>query len=107
MFHLPRTKTLWLGLIWLSTFEVGSAYEFLRNRDLNARNFFAPPGPNKPEFTRNQYGTSAGAPILKDKLFFFLNFEGDRERQNTIANLQVYSAAHKAGNFPSTPGASM
>src|ERR1700719_1102195 len=40
----------------------GTFFEFLRNEDLNARNYFAPPGP-KPEFRRNQYGLAVGGPI--------------------------------------------
>jgi Carboxypeptidase regulatory-like domain len=53
----------------------GSAYEFLRNNDLDSRNFFdvhsSPPG-----FQRNQFGVSLGGPIQKDKTFFFTNYEG-------------------------------
>ena len=55
----------------------GSAYEFLRNNDLDARNFFdvgaAPP------FQRNQFGASLGGPIQRDKTFFFANYEGLRQ----------------------------
>jgi hypothetical protein len=57
----------------------GSAFEFLRNDKLDARNFFdqtigAPP------FKRNQFGGSLGAPIKKDKAFLFGNYEGFRHR---------------------------
>src|SRR5271154_2528281 len=48
----------------------GTLFEFLRNEDLNARNYFAPAGP-KPEFRRNQYGFTVGGPIWKNKTFFF------------------------------------
>jgi hypothetical protein len=55
----------------------GSAYEFLRNNDLDSRNYFdvgsAPP------FQRNQFGVSLGGPIVKDKTFFFMNYEGFRQ----------------------------
>ena len=54
----------------------GSLFEFLRNSDLDARNFND--GPAVPEFRRNQYGGTIGGPIKKDKLFFFLNYEGIR-----------------------------
>ena len=57
----------------------GSAYEFLRNSDLDARNFFDIP--TKPAFKRNQFGASIGGPIRKDKTFFFGNYEGLRQRQ--------------------------
>jgi hypothetical protein len=51
----------------------GSAYEFLRNSALDARNFFD--GSTKPPFRQNQFGGSLGGPIKKDKLFFFVNDE--------------------------------
>jgi hypothetical protein len=56
----------------------GSAYEFFRNDHLDARNFFDPA--DKPAFTRNQFGATAGGPIQKDKMFFFLGYEGLHER---------------------------
>jgi Carboxypeptidase regulatory-like domain len=52
----------------------GSAYEYLRNSALDARNFFD--GPEIPEFRRNNFGGSVGGPIKKDKAFFFVNYEG-------------------------------
>lgn len=52
----------------------GSLYEFLRNNDLDARNFFD--GASTPGFQRNQFGASLGGPIEKDKTFLFGNFEG-------------------------------
>jgi len=59
----------------------GSLYEFLRNRKLNARNFFASPTASKPQFTRNQFGASTGGPIVRNKFFFFANYEGNRNRR--------------------------
>src|SRR5579875_1043348 len=52
----------------------GSIYEFLRNNDLDARNFFD--GASTPGFERNQFGASLGGPIRRDKSFLFANFEG-------------------------------
>ncbi len=52
----------------------GSLYEFLRNNDLDARNFFD--GSSVPGFQRNQFGAALGGPIQKDKTFAFANFEG-------------------------------
>ena len=66
----------------------GALYEFLRNTDLNANGFFKPTQVGssgitvpfkKPTFNRNQYGMNLGGPILKDKLFFFLDYEGFRQ----------------------------
>jgi len=52
----------------------GSLYEFLRNNDMDARNFFDPN--SAPGFQRNQFGVSLGGPVQKDKTFVFGNFEG-------------------------------
>jgi hypothetical protein len=61
----------------------GTVYEFLRNSALDARNFFdasqGPGFPAKPPFKRNQFGASAGGPLIKDKTFIFGDFEGDRQ----------------------------
>jgi hypothetical protein len=55
----------------------GSAYDFLRNSDLDARGFFDLKSP--PPFRRNQFGGSVGGPIKKDKVFYFFNYEGIRQ----------------------------
>src|SRR5579872_486433 len=55
----------------------GSAFDFLRNSSLDARNFFDLKAP--PAFRKNQYGGSVGGPIKKDKLFFFVTYEGIRQ----------------------------
>jgi hypothetical protein len=55
----------------------GTAFEFLRNSDLDARNFFD--GASPPPFRRNQFGGAIGGPIKKDKAFFFFNYEGLRQ----------------------------
>ncbi|HEX3571973.1 MAG TPA: TonB-dependent receptor [Acidobacteriaceae bacterium] len=55
----------------------GSAFEYLRNEALNARNYFASAAPaRKPEYRRNLYGATLGAPILHDRLFFFCDYQG-------------------------------
>jgi hypothetical protein len=54
----------------------GTAYDFLRNSALDARNFF---DGAKPPFRRNQFGGSIGGPIRKDRTFFFANYEGIRQ----------------------------
>ena len=53
----------------------GSVYEFLRNQRFDAKNFFDPPGPIIP-FNRNIFGYSVGAPVVKDRTFFFTSYEG-------------------------------
>src|SRR4029077_10712750 len=58
----------------------GSAYEFLRNNDLDSRGYFDVNSNGKPSspppYRRNQFGGSLGGPVKKDKLFFFVNYEG-------------------------------
>lgn len=77
----------------------GSAFEFIRNGDLNARNFFAAlPDPLK----RNQFGGSFGGPILRNKLFFFGSYQGTQSRDVTQANsATVPTAAELSGDFSS------
>ena len=53
----------------------GSLFEFFRNEDLNARNFFATTGP-RPEYRRNLYGATLGGPVVHDHLFFFGDYQG-------------------------------
>ena len=77
----------------------GTAYDFLRNRCAQRSQLFASPTANKPEFTRNQFGASVGGPMLRDRLFAFLNYEGDRERQNQIATTQVFTRCAKSGRL--------
>jgi hypothetical protein len=81
----------------------GTAYDFLRNAELNARNALDETG-SKPEFTRNQFGGSIGGPFAKNKLFFFVNYEGYRQRQYAIDSTNVYTAAQKLGDFSSQLG---
>jgi hypothetical protein len=56
----------------------GNAYEFFRNRVLNARGYF---DTTKPQFNQNQFGGTLGGPIKKDRTFFFTSYEGRRIRQ--------------------------
>jgi hypothetical protein len=57
----------------------GSVYHFFRNEDLNARNYFATTG-RKPEYRRNVYGGTVGAPVLHNKLFVFADYQGIKQR---------------------------
>ncbi len=75
----------------------GSAYEFLRNSALDARNFFdATQSP--PPFRRNQFGADAGGPIIHDKTFIFGDYEGIRQSLTTTQLNVVPSAAARSGN---------
>ena len=81
----------------------GAAYDYLRNRDFDARNYFDPSSvsADRPEYIRNQFGANLGFPIHKNMLFGFLAYEGLRLAQaNNIASL-VPSGFQKQGNFSS------
>jgi hypothetical protein len=81
----------------------GSAFDFLRNGDLNARNFFAA---SADQLKRNQFGGSFGGPIVKNKLFFFGSYQGTQLRNVTQANAAtVPTAAERDGDFSSIPRA--
>jgi outer membrane receptor protein involved in Fe transport len=73
----------------------GSAYEFFRNSDLDARGFFDAGSP--PAFRRDQFGGCVGGPIKKDKVFFFTNYEGIRQVLDTTYVNFVPSAAVQQG----------
>jgi hypothetical protein len=77
----------------------GSAFEFHRNAALDARNFFAPANEPKPKYLRNQFGGSIGGPIIKDKTFFFADYEGTRSREGITRLSNVPTALERAGNF--------
>src|SRR3954464_2410820 len=72
----------------------GSAIEYFRNDALDARNYFNPSSTPKALFHNNQFGGSLGGPIVKDKTFFYLNYEGQRERVGvvTLANVPTGTA---------------
>jgi hypothetical protein len=78
----------------------GSAYEFLRNSALDARNFFDTTS-SPPPFRRNQFGADAGGPIIKSKLFIFGDYEGIRQLLSTTTVDIVPSAAARTGNLSS------
>ena len=76
----------------------GSLYEFFRNQVVDAKNYFAGPGPN-PDYKQNQFGGSIGGPIKKGKTFFFGDYEGTRLRQGITYTSSVPTLAMRQGNF--------
>jgi hypothetical protein len=74
----------------------GDAYEFFRNNALDAKNYF---DLTRPAFHRNQFGGSLGGPIVKDKAFFFADYEGLRESKGATQTDTVLSPAARAGNL--------
>ncbi|PWT90441.1 MAG: hypothetical protein C5B55_09740 [Blastocatellia bacterium] len=88
----------------------GSAFEFLRNEALNARNLFAPStaaNPKKPVFRRNQFGGVVGGPIVKDKTFFFGDYQGTRQLIARVRISTVPTLAQRSGNFASSLGSQL
>jgi hypothetical protein len=80
----------------------GTAFDFLRNGDLNARNFFAP---QQDAIKRNQFGGTVGGPILKDKLFYFGSWQRTVLRNVTYSNQAfVPTAAERTGDFSAKSG---
>lgn len=78
----------------------GSVYEFLRNDALDANNFFSNAlGAPKPERRRNQFGGAAGGPLVRNRTFWFGDYEGLRDREGVPRVRQVPTAAEKAGLF--------
>jgi carboxypeptidase family protein len=77
----------------------GAAWEFLRNDNFNARNFFSP---RVPALVQNQFGVAAGGPVMRNKLFFFASYQGltDRREAQSVEAI-VPSAAQRGGDFTS------
>ena len=70
----------------------GSVYEFLRNSALDSNDYFTrAAGKKKPPFKRNQFGATAGAPIIKNKLFVFADYEGLRQTKGITSSSTVFS----------------
>lgn len=82
----------------------GNAFEFLRNTDLDARNYFSP---TRGAYRQNQFGGTFGGPIRHDKVFFFTDYQGTRQTQGVdTGNISVPSNADRTGNlidFTNTP----
>jgi len=75
----------------------GTAFEFLRNTDLNARNFFSV---KRPPFKLNQFGGTVGGPIKKNRTFFFFSAQDLEQRSApSTVSLTVPSAQDRTGNF--------
>ena len=72
----------------------GTAFEYFRNNALDARNFFDTSDHPKAPFHNNQFGGSLGGPIIKDKTFFFVDYEGQRESVGVVTLACVPTQAH-------------
>ncbi len=86
----------------------GSVFHFLRDEALNARNLFAPATPanqKKPVFRRNQYGFAVGGPVIKDRTFFFGDFQGTRQLIGRVLTSNAPTLAQRNGDFSANLGA--
>src|SRR5439155_3907003 len=94
----------------------GSAFWFLRNRNLDARNFFdrpkcsasSVPGScaEKPRLDRSQFGGTLGGPVRRNKTFFFGSYESLRLRQAVTREATVPSLIQRSAVFAAVPSAS-
>ncbi|MBV9267143.1 MAG: TonB-dependent receptor [Acidobacteriaceae bacterium] len=75
----------------------GFAYEYLRNRVLDARNFFD--GPDKPQLIRSQFGGGIGGPVVRDKTFLFFDYDGLRGNQGFSRLATVPTIAERSGDL--------
>jgi hypothetical protein len=77
----------------------GSAYEFLRNSFFDAKNYFDNPNQPIPELRKNQFGATIGGPIVKDRLFYFTDYEGNIQRIGQTFFGTVPTLLQRQGNF--------
>ena len=81
----------------------GTGWEFFRNDDMDAHGWTPTLGGVKPKVRFNLYGANIGGPIVKNKTFFFVNFEGDRERNGVVFQATVAPVPFQQGNFNNPP----
>jgi hypothetical protein len=81
----------------------GAGWEFFRNDDMDAHGWTPTLGGIKPKVRFNLFGANIGGPVRKDKTFFFVNYEGDRERNGVIFQATVPTLALQQGNFSNPP----
>ena len=77
----------------------GGVYEFFRNGALAGRNYFAPRDEPAPQYQRNQFGFSLGGPVVKNRTFFFADYEGTRAREGITRVTNVPTLRERMGDF--------
>jgi carboxypeptidase family protein/TonB-dependent receptor-like protein len=77
----------------------GSAYEFLRNEKFDAKNFFDDPSTRIAPYKQNQFGFTFGGPLVRNRTFFFVDYEGLRIRQSQTLTSLVPTDPQRAGDF--------
>jgi len=77
----------------------GAGFEFFRNQSLNARNYFQRANPVKPDYRRNQFGGTLGGPLVRDRTFFFADYQGQRQAIARTVISTVPTALQRQGIF--------
>src|SRR5580698_1702923 len=80
----------------------GTVFDFLRNTDLDARNYYSP---TRGVFIQNQFGGAAGGPIRKDKIFWFGDYQGTRQILGATQSYPVPSSSDRTGDLSDQAGA--
>jgi hypothetical protein len=80
----------------------GSLFEYYFNEDMRARSYFTPVNQPKGTWLENQYGGTLGGPIRRNKLFYFVSYEGTRQRRNVPNTISVPTAEVRRGDFSRT-----
>jgi carboxypeptidase family protein/TonB-dependent receptor-like protein len=78
----------------------GAGWEFFRDTNLNATGFFKPASGEKPPLRRNQFGFTFGGPIVRNKAFFFTDYERYKQNRQTVTFLTLPTAAQRQGILP-------
>jgi len=81
----------------------GSLFEFVRNDVFDAKNFFDSQTSPIPPFRQNQFGGSLGGPVIKNRTFFFADYEGQRVRKSLTSTFSVPTDAMRTGEFAGLP----
>ncbi|MEO8258382.1 MAG: TonB-dependent receptor [Acidobacteriota bacterium] len=82
----------------------GTGFEFLRNEHLNARQYFQSANPVKPAYRRNQFGGTLGGPLVKDRTFFFVDYQGQRQSIGRTVTSTVPTLLQRQGTFTEAVG---
>ena len=81
----------------------GRAWEFVRNTDFDATGFFKPDFGGKPALHQNQFGATLGGPLKRDKLFYFIDYEGFRQSKSFTDTATLPTAAERGLSSTGTP----
>ena len=81
----------------------GGAVEFFRTETLDARNYFDDPSQPVPPLNQHQFGAHLGGPVVRDRAFFFVDYEGQRADRSLTQTFSVPTAAMRSGNFAGLP----